>query len=94
MTSVDPAFQVPISKAVQLTTDAAVKSTLLLELDVSVSCCTGCSQQGCIRRNGPLGAWSLHLEAGDIAVKTPDHFIPDLSFSHRHGPLHFREEVR
>lgn len=35
VTSVDPAFQVPISKAVQLTTDAAVKSTLLLELDVS-----------------------------------------------------------
>ncbi|XP_006746056.1 methionine synthase reductase-like [Leptonychotes weddellii] len=33
--SVDPIFQVPISKAVQLTTDDAIKTTLLLELDIS-----------------------------------------------------------
>ncbi|KAM6148235.1 methionine synthase reductase-like [Rhynchocyon petersi] len=35
VTSVDPVFQVPISKAVQLTTDDAVKTALLLELDIS-----------------------------------------------------------
>ncbi|XP_051007006.1 methionine synthase reductase [Acomys russatus] len=35
VTSVDPIFQVPISKAVQLTTNDAVKTTLLLELDIS-----------------------------------------------------------
>ncbi|KAG8516165.1 Methionine synthase reductase, partial [Galemys pyrenaicus] len=35
MTSADPVFQVPILKAVQLTTNDAVKSTLLLELDIS-----------------------------------------------------------
>lgn len=33
--SVDPIFQVPISKAVQLTTNDAIKTTLLLELDIS-----------------------------------------------------------
>ncbi|XP_034379513.1 methionine synthase reductase [Arvicanthis niloticus] len=33
--SVDPIFQVPILKAVQLTTNDAVKTTLLLELDIS-----------------------------------------------------------
>ncbi|XP_064452944.1 methionine synthase reductase isoform X2 [Mirounga angustirostris] len=33
--SVDPIFQVPISKAVQLTTDDAIKTTLLVELDIS-----------------------------------------------------------
>lgn len=37
VTSVDPIFQVPISKAVQLTTNDAVKTTLLVELDISVS---------------------------------------------------------
>lgn len=31
----DPSFQVPISKAIRLTTNDAVKSTLLLELDIS-----------------------------------------------------------
>lgn len=50
MTSVDPIFQVPISKAVQLTTSDAIKTTLLVELDISVSyriyfsarsCCQG-----------------------------------------------------
>ncbi|XP_073747197.1 methionine synthase reductase isoform X2 [Callorhinus ursinus] len=35
VTSVDPTFQVPISKAVQLTTDDAVRTTLLVELDIS-----------------------------------------------------------
>ncbi|XP_076972944.1 methionine synthase reductase [Tamandua tetradactyla] len=35
VTSVDSVFQVPISKAVQLTTNDAVKTTLLLELDIS-----------------------------------------------------------
>ncbi|XP_021496951.1 methionine synthase reductase [Meriones unguiculatus] len=35
VTSVDPIFEVPISKAVQLTTNDAIKTTLLLELDVS-----------------------------------------------------------
>lgn len=35
--SADPVFQVPISKAVQLTTNDAVKTTLLMELDISVS---------------------------------------------------------
>uniref|UniRef100_A0A8D2AXB8 Methionine synthase reductase n=1 Tax=Sciurus vulgaris TaxID=55149 RepID=A0A8D2AXB8_SCIVU len=35
VTSAEPVFQVPISKAVQLTTDDAVKTTLLLELDIS-----------------------------------------------------------
>lgn len=35
VTSVDPVFQVPISKAVQLTTNDAIKTTLLLELDIS-----------------------------------------------------------
>ncbi|XP_044242923.1 methionine synthase reductase isoform X2 [Ursus arctos] len=35
VTSVDPIFQVPISKAVQLTTDDAIKTTLLVELDIS-----------------------------------------------------------
>ncbi|CAH6787420.1 methionine synthase reductase [Phodopus roborovskii] len=35
VTSVDPVFQVPISKAVQLTTNDAVKTTLMLELDIS-----------------------------------------------------------
>ncbi|XP_059132576.1 methionine synthase reductase [Peromyscus eremicus] len=35
VTSVDPVFQVPISKAVQLTTDDAIKTALLLELDIS-----------------------------------------------------------
>ncbi|XP_059272855.1 methionine synthase reductase isoform X3 [Mustela nigripes] len=35
VTSVDPIFQVPISKAVQLTTNDAVKTTLLVELDIS-----------------------------------------------------------
>lgn len=34
----DPVFQLPISKAIQLTSDDAVKTTLLLELDISVSC--------------------------------------------------------
>lgn len=33
--SVDPVFQVPISKAVQLTTNDAIKTTLLVELDIS-----------------------------------------------------------
>lgn len=33
--SVDPVFQVPISKAVELTTNDAIKTTLLLELDIS-----------------------------------------------------------
>lgn len=33
--SVDPVFQVPISKAVALTTNDAIKTTLLLELDIS-----------------------------------------------------------
>lgn len=33
--SVDPIFQVPISKAVELTTNDAIKTTLLLELDIS-----------------------------------------------------------
>lgn len=37
VTSVDPIFQVPISKAVQLTTNDAIKTTLLVELDISVS---------------------------------------------------------
>lgn len=37
VTSADPVFQVPISKAVQLTTNDAVKTTLLVELDISVS---------------------------------------------------------
>lgn len=50
MTSVDPIFKVPISKAVQLTTSDAIKTTLLVELDISVSyriyfpaqsCCQG-----------------------------------------------------
>ncbi|XP_066230726.1 methionine synthase reductase isoform X1 [Saccopteryx leptura] len=35
MTSVGPIFQVPISKAVQLTTNDAIKTTLLVELDIS-----------------------------------------------------------
>lgn len=35
MPSGDPSFQVPISKAIRLTTNDAVKSTLLLELDIS-----------------------------------------------------------
>ncbi|KAM5329376.1 methionine synthase reductase isoform 1-T2 [Glossophaga mutica] len=35
VTSVDPIFQVPISKAVQLTTSDAIKTTLLVELDIS-----------------------------------------------------------
>ncbi|XP_054434315.1 methionine synthase reductase [Pteronotus mesoamericanus] len=35
VTSVDPVFQVPISKAVQLTTSDAMKTTLLVELDIS-----------------------------------------------------------
>uniref|UniRef100_A0A8D0MU69 Methionine synthase reductase n=1 Tax=Sus scrofa TaxID=9823 RepID=A0A8D0MU69_PIG len=35
VTSVDPVFHVPISKAVQLTTNDAVKTTLLIELDIS-----------------------------------------------------------
>ncbi|XP_075864045.1 methionine synthase reductase [Microcebus murinus] len=35
VTSVDPIFQVPISKAVQLTTNDAIKTTLLIELDIS-----------------------------------------------------------
>lgn len=34
----DPVFQVPVTKAVQLTSNDAVKTTLLLELDISVSC--------------------------------------------------------
>lgn len=37
VTSVGPVFQVPISKAVRLTTNDAVKTTLLVELDISVS---------------------------------------------------------
>lgn len=37
VTSVDPVFHVPVSKAVQLTTNDAVKTTLLIELDISVS---------------------------------------------------------
>uniref|UniRef100_H0WHQ5 Methionine synthase reductase n=1 Tax=Otolemur garnettii TaxID=30611 RepID=H0WHQ5_OTOGA len=35
VTSGDPVFQVPVSKAVQLTTNDALKTTLLVELDVS-----------------------------------------------------------
>ncbi|XP_036166230.1 methionine synthase reductase isoform X4 [Myotis myotis] len=35
VTSVDPVFQVPVSKAVQLTTNDAIKTTLLVELDIS-----------------------------------------------------------
>nr|XP_019598927.1 PREDICTED: methionine synthase reductase isoform X2 [Rhinolophus sinicus]XP_019598928.1 PREDICTED: methionine synthase reductase isoform X2 [Rhinolophus sinicus] len=35
VTSLGPVFQVPISKAVQLTTNDAVKTTLLVELDIS-----------------------------------------------------------
>ncbi|XP_069898268.1 methionine synthase reductase isoform X1 [Dipodomys merriami] len=42
VTSVDPVFQVPISKAIQLTADDAIKTTLLLELDIST---TGFSYQ-------------------------------------------------
>lgn len=34
---VDPVFHVPVSKAVQLTTNDAIKTTLLIELDISVS---------------------------------------------------------
>lgn len=48
VTSVDPVFQVPISKAVQLTTNDAIKTTLLLELDISVSCFRVCPQHGCV----------------------------------------------
>ncbi|XP_057565824.1 methionine synthase reductase [Hippopotamus amphibius kiboko] len=35
VTSVDPVFHVPISNAVQLTTNDAIKTTLLIELDIS-----------------------------------------------------------
>lgn len=35
VTSVNPVFQVPVSKAVQLTTNDAIKTTLLVELDIS-----------------------------------------------------------
>ncbi|XP_016042531.2 methionine synthase reductase isoform X2 [Erinaceus europaeus] len=35
VTSAGPVFQVPISKAIQMTRDDAVKTTLLLELDIS-----------------------------------------------------------
>lgn len=35
VTLVDPVFQVPVSKAVQLTTSDAIKTTLLVELDIS-----------------------------------------------------------
>ncbi|XP_061043630.1 methionine synthase reductase [Eubalaena glacialis] len=35
VTSVDPIFHVPISKAVQLTMNDAIKTTLLIELDIS-----------------------------------------------------------
>ncbi|XP_047624945.1 methionine synthase reductase isoform X4 [Phacochoerus africanus] len=35
VTSVDPVFHVPVSKAIQLTTNDAVKTTLLIELDIS-----------------------------------------------------------
>lgn len=38
LTLEDTVLQVPISKAIQLTADDAVKTTLLLELDISVSC--------------------------------------------------------
>lgn len=37
VSSVDPVFHVPVSKAVQLTTNDAIKTTLLIELDISVS---------------------------------------------------------
>lgn len=33
----EPVFRVPVSKAAQLTTADAVKATLLVELDISVS---------------------------------------------------------
>ncbi|XP_036266092.1 methionine synthase reductase isoform X1 [Pipistrellus kuhlii] len=35
VTLMDPIFQVPVSKAVQLTTNDAIKTTLLVELDIS-----------------------------------------------------------
>ncbi|KAM6157066.1 methionine synthase reductase [Erethizon dorsatum] len=35
VTSAEPVFQVPVSKAIQLTTRNAIKTTLLLELDIS-----------------------------------------------------------
>lgn len=85
--SVDPIFQVPISKAVELTTNDAIKTTLLLELDISVSCCRGPSQHGC-----PSGAWVLHPGGGEVSDKTPGQFIPDLSFPPH--SFHFRAEVR
>lgn len=56
VTSVDPVFQVPVSKAVQLTTNDAIKTTLLVELDISVSsriyfsaqlCCRGVQRDLC-----------------------------------------------
>ncbi|KAM5264839.1 methionine synthase reductase [Ctenodactylus gundi] len=37
VSSADPVFQVPVSKAVRLTTKDAIKTTLLLELDISNS---------------------------------------------------------
>lgn len=49
VTLMDPVFQVPISKAVQLTTNDAIKTTLLVELDISVSCRIYFSAQLCCR---------------------------------------------
>jgi hypothetical protein len=79
MTSVGPIFQVPVSKAVQLTTNDAIKTTLLLELDISVS-------YGFV-------SWQLHSQDTWILVwclvtytwekersdRTPGHFVLDPS---------------
>ncbi|KAM4871260.1 methionine synthase reductase isoform X3 [Urocitellus parryii] len=48
VTSADPVFQVPISKAIQLTTNDAIKTTLLLELDISEPLCPSMFLRGAL----------------------------------------------
>ncbi|KAL0628892.1 Methionine synthase reductase [Plecturocebus cupreus] len=58
--SADPIFQIPVSKAVQLTTNDAVKTTLLVELDISK---TGFSYQ-------PGDAFSVICPNSDSEVQS------------------------
>lgn len=71
VTSVDPIFQVPISEAVQLTTNDAIKTTLLVELDISVSYKIYFSAQLCCQEVKRL-VWcsSLYTQEERVSQRT------------------------
>lgn len=69
MPSAEPVFQVPITKAVQLTANDAVKTTLLVELDISVSYRIYFAAQLVVTRCGEacLAFWSVHSGRASLA---------------------------